>query len=174
MKVDPSMAAQLYSVLKHIPAISGVAVREAMLASFWKTFGDSIWISTAFLVGFATVIAFGVVYNGARIALSERGHELACLRVLGYTRTEIGRILLGEQGLLTVAAVPAGFALGFALSLLLSRFFSRDLFRLPLVVNAGTYAFAALVVFAAAIFSGLIVAQRLRHMDLTAVLKSRE
>jgi putative ABC transport system permease protein len=76
--------------------------------------------------------------------------------------------------LLTVAAVPAGFALGFALSLLLSRFFSRDLFRLPLVVNAGTYAFAALVVFAAAIFSGLIVAQRLRHMDLTAVLKSRE
>jgi putative ABC transport system permease protein len=160
--------------LKHIPAISGVAVREAMLASFWKTFGDSIWISTAFLVGFAFVIAFGVVYNGARIALSERGHEFAYLRVLGYTRTEIGRILLGEQGLLTVAAVPAGFALGFALSLLLSRFFSRDLFRLPLVVNAGTYAFAALVVFAAAIFSGLIVAQGLRHMDLTAVLKSRE
>ena len=101
-----------------------------MLASFWKAFGDSIWISTAFLVGFAIVIAFGVVYNGARIALSERGNELACLRVLGYTRGEIGRILLGEQGLLTLAAIPAGFALGFALSLLLSRFFSRDLFRL--------------------------------------------
>ncbi len=174
MKVDPAIAPQLYSVLKHIPAISGVAVRDAMLASFWKTFGDSIWVSTAFLVGFATVIAFGVVYNGARIALSERGNELASLRVLGYTRGEIGRILLGEQGLLTVAAIPAGFALGFGLSLMLSRFFSRELFRLPLVVNAGTYAFAAIVVLAAAIFSGLVVAQRLRHMDLTAVLKSRE
>ena len=121
-----------------------------------------------------SVIAFGVVYNGARIALSERGNELACLRVLGYTRAEIGRILLGEQGLLTLASIPAGFALGFGLSLLLSRFFSRDLFRLPLVVNAGTYAFAAIVVLAAAIFSGLVVAQRLRHMDLTEVLKSRE
>jgi len=174
MKVDPFIAPQLYSILKHIPAISGVSVREAMLASFWKAFGDSIWISTAFLVGFATVIAFGVVYNGARIALSERGNELASLRVLGYTRAEIGRILLGEQGLLTLAAIPAGFALGFALSLLLSRFFSRDLFRLPLVVNAGTYVFAAMVVFAATIFSGLVVTQRLRHMDLTAVLKSRE
>ena len=174
MKVDSRTAPHLYSVLKHTPSISGVAVREAMLASFWKTFGDSIWISTTFLVGFASVIAFGIVYNGARIALSERGNELACLRVLGYTRAEIGRILLGEQALLTLASIPAGFALGFGLSLLLSRFFSRELFRLPLVVDAGTYAFAAIVVVTAAIVSGLIVAQRLRHMDLTEVLKSRE
>jgi putative ABC transport system permease protein len=174
LKVDSWMAPKLYSILKHIPSISGVAVREAMLASFWKTFGESIWVSTAFLVGFATVIAFGIVYNGARISLSERGHELASLRVLGYTRGEIGRILLGEQGILTLASIPGGFALGFALSVLLSRFFSRELFRLPLVVNASTYAFAAIVVMAAAIFSGLVVSQRLRHMDLTEVLKSRE
>ena len=174
LKVDPQAAPQLYSILKHTPSISGVAVREAMLASFWKTFGESIWVSTAFLVGFASVIAIGIVYNGARIALSERGNELACLRVLGFTRSEIGRILLGEQGLLTLAAIPAGFVLGFLLSTLLSRFFSRELFRLPLVVNAGTYAFAAIVVMAAAVFSGALVAQRLRHMDLTAVLKSRE
>jgi putative ABC transport system permease protein len=174
MKVDSQVAPKLYSALKHTPSISGVVVREAMLASFWKTFGESIWVSTAFLVGFASVIAFGIVYNGARIALSERGNELACLRVLGYTRAETGRILLGEQGLLTLVAIPVGFALGFGLSFLLSRFFSRELFRLPLVVNAGTYAFAAMVVVAAAVFSGLVVAERLRHMDLTEVLKSRE
>ncbi len=174
MKVDSQTAPRLYTILKHIPSINGVAVRDAMLASFWKSFGDSIGISTAFLVGFASVIAFGVVYNGARIALSERGQELASLRVLGYTRGEIGRILLGEQAILTLTSIPAGFALGFGLSVLLSRFFSRELFRLQLVVNAGTYAFSALVVVAAAIFSGLIVNQRLRHMDLTKVLKSRE
>lgn len=174
LNVDSQTAPKLYSVLKRIPSISGVAVREAMLASFWKTFGESIWVSTAFLVGFASVIAFGIVYNGARIALSERGNELACLRVLGYTRGEIGRILLGEQGLLIVISIPAGFVLGFGLSVLLSRFFSRELFRLPLVVNAASYAFAAVVVLAAAAFSGLVVANRLRHMDLTEVLKSRE
>jgi putative ABC transport system permease protein len=174
LKVDSQVAPKLYSMLKQAPSITGVAVREAMLASFWKTFGDSIWISTVFLVGFAAVISFGIVYNGARIALSERGNELACLRVLGYTLAEVGRILLGEQGLLTLISIPAGFVLGFALSVLLTRFFSRELFRLPLVVNAGTYAFAAIVVAASAIFSGVIVAKRLRDMDLTAVLKSRE
>ena len=121
------------------------------------------------------MIAFGIVYNGARIALSERGNELASLRVLGYTRAEIGlESLLGEQGLLTLGAIPIGFLLGFGLSWLLARFFSRELFRLPLVVNAGTYAFAAMVVVAAAVFSGVVVGQRLRHMDLTEVLKSRE
>lgn len=174
LKSDSQIAPRLYSVLKHIPSISGVSVRESMLASFWKTFGESIWVSTAFLIGFASVIAFGIVYNGARISLSERGHELACLRVLGYTRAEIGRILIGEQALLTLMAIPAGFALGFGLSLLLSRFFSRELFRLPLIVSPASYAFAAIVVMAAATFSGVVVANRLRHMDLTEVLKSRE
>ena len=174
LKVDARAAPKLYSLLKHTPSISGVAVRDAMLASFWKTFGESIWVTTTFLVGFASVIAFGIVYNGARIALSERGHELACLRVLGYTRREISRILLGEQGLLTLAAIPFGFLSGFGLSVLLSRFFSRELFRLPLVVNGGTYAFSALVVVGAAVFSGIVVARHLRHMDLTEVLKSRE
>lgn len=174
LQVDSTVAPRLYSMLKHTPSISGVAVREAMLASFWKTFGESIWISTAFMVGFACVIAFGIVYNGARIALSERGHELASLRVLGYTRVEIGRILLGEQALLTIASIPIGFALGFGLSAMLSQFFSRELFRLPLVVNEATYTFACLVVLGAGLFSGVVVAGRLRHMDLTEVLKSRE
>jgi putative ABC transport system permease protein len=174
LSVDSLFAPRLYSMLKRMPSINGVAVREATLASFWKTFGESISISTAFLVGFACVIAFGIVYNGTRVALSERGHELACLRVLGYTRTEIGLILLGEQSILTVVSIPLGFVLGFVLSVLLSHFFSRELLRLPLVVNTGTYAFAALVVTGAAVFSGTMVARRLRHMDLTEVLKSRE
>ena len=174
LKVDPSVASSLYSFLKRTPSISGVAVREAMLASFWKSFGESIWVSTAFVVGFACVIAFGIVYNGTRIALSERGQELATLRVLGYTRAEAAGILLGEQALLTAIAIPIGFVLGYGLSAMLAHFFSRDLFRLPLVVNAATYAYAAVVVASAGLFSGLMVAQRIRHMDLTEVLKSRE
>ena len=174
LQVDASSIPHLYSMLKSTPSIAGVAVREAMLASFWKTFGESIWVSTSFVVGFASVIAFGVVYNSLRIVLSERGNELASLRVLGFTRFEIGRVLLGEQGLLTIGAIPAGFLLGFLLSALLSRFFSRELFRLPLVVNAGTYAFSAIVVLGASLVSGVIVARRLRRMDLTEVLKSRE
>ena len=174
LKVDPVFAPGLYLLLKRMPAVTGVAVRETMRASFWKTVGESIVSTTAVLVGLACVIAFGIVYNGARIALSERGNELAALRVLGFTRREIGRILLGEQGILTLLAIPVGFALGFALSLWVSKTHSPDLLRLPFVVNARTYIFAAVAVSTAAVASGLIVARRLHRMDLTAVLKSRE
>jgi putative ABC transport system permease protein len=174
LKVDPVYAPGLYLLLKRTPMVTGVAVRETMRASFWKTVGESIVSTTAILVGFACVIAFGIVYNGARIALSERGNELAALRVLGFTRREIGSILLGEQGILTLLAIPVGFALGFALSLWVAKTHSPDLLRLPFVVNVRTYIFAAAAVSIAAVASGLVVARRLHRMDLTAVLKSRE
>jgi putative ABC transport system permease protein len=48
------------------------------------------------------------------------------------------------------------------------------LFRIPLVVTPATYAFAFLVVALAALVSGLIVRRRLGHLDLIAVLKTRE
>jgi putative ABC transport system permease protein len=174
LKVDPVFAPALYLLLKRMPSVTGVAVRETMRASFWKLIGESIVSTTAVLVGFACVIAFGIVYNGARIALSERGNELAALRVLGFTRREIARILLGEQAILTVLAIPAGFALGFVLSLWISKTHSPDVLRLPFVVNATTYIFAALAVSTAAVASSIVVARRLHRMDLTAVLKSRE
>jgi putative ABC transport system permease protein len=174
LKVDPMLAPKVYSLLKRTPAVSGVAVRQTTVENFWKAIGESILSTTMVLVVFSWVIAFGIVYNSARIALSERGNELASLRVLGFTRTEIGRILLGEQAILTLLAIPAGFAMGYGLSLWVAKTHSPDLLRLPFIVNPRTYAQAALGVGVAAAFSGLVVARRLQRMDLTAVLKSRE
>ncbi len=126
------------------------------------------------LISFACIIASGIVYNGARIALSERGRELASLRILGFSRGEVAAMLLGEQALLTLAAIPLGLALGFGLCALLSFRFESDLFRLPLVIRGATYLFAFLVVAAAALFSGLAVRRRLDRLDLVEVLKTRE
>jgi putative ABC transport system permease protein len=110
--VDDMRRADLYATLKRLPAVAGVAVREAELESFEKTLGESLGIFTSVIVVFASVIAVAVVYNAVRIALSERGRELASLRVLGFTRTEVGSILLGEQALVTLGAVPLGYAIG--------------------------------------------------------------
>ena len=97
-----------------------MAIREAMLKSFKKTIAENMTISTTMLVAFACVIAFGLVYNGARIALSERGNELASLRVLGFTQREVTVLLLGEQALLTLLAIPLGGFMGWAVSALSS------------------------------------------------------
>lgn len=174
LSVDPLAASHLYSFLKKTPAISGVSVREAMLASFRQTIARSLSISVGALVGFACVIAFGMIYNGARIALSERSYELASLRVLGFERAEIAWMLLGEQGMLAGVSIPIGFLLGYTICALLARAMESELYRMPLVISGRTYVFAALIVTLASAFSGLLIMQRLRHLDLIAVLKARE
>jgi putative ABC transport system permease protein len=174
LSVDPLELSRLYSDLKRTPAVSAVVLREAALKSFNDILYQSLAIFTTVLVAFACVIAGGMVYNGARIALSERGRDLASLRVLGFTQGEVGVMLLGEQAILTFAAVPLGFAIGYGICSLMPLWLNTELYRMPMVINRSTYAVSFLVVVIAALLSGLLVRWRLRHLDLVEVLKTRE
>ena len=174
LSVDKEARQAVYSQLKQTPAVAGVSLPESALNSFNETMARTMGTMTWFLIGFACVIAFGVVYNGARIALAERGRELASLRVLGFTRGEIGKMLLGEQGALTLAAVPIGWSVGGIICYAITKVIDAEIVRLPLVLSAGTFAYSALIVIGAAVLSGLLVAWRVKHMDLISVLKTRE
>jgi len=174
LRVDGSRAETLHASFKRMPAVAGTASRLGMLASFEATLAQSLGIFTTVLVIFAAVIAVAVVYNAARIALSERGRELASLRVLGFTRREVGVLLLGEQALLTLLAIPLGFAIGYGLSAAIASAYQWELFRLPLFISGRTWGFAVLVLLAAAFASALVVRRRIDRLDLVAVLKTRE
>lgn len=174
LSVDQKHQQELYSELKRTPGVSGVGLPKAALESFNETIAKTIGTSTVFMIGFACIIAFGVVYNGARIALAERGRELASLRVLGFTQTEIGKMLLGEQGVLTIAAIPIGFAVGFGTCFLITKVIDAEIVRLPMVLSTQTFFYSAVIVIAASVISGILVALRIRGMDLVAVLKTRE
>lgn len=174
LQIDASREDELYRTLKGLPAIGGVNIRQAALDSFEETLAKSMMIFTSIIVIFSCILAFAVVYNAARIALSERGRELASLRVLGFTRAEISAMLLGEQALLTALAIPLGFAFGYWICAWMSRSYQWELFRLPLIITEETYVFALVTVLFAALASALIVRQRLDRLDLVAVLKTRE
>jgi putative ABC transport system permease protein len=174
LAVEPTAAPALYADLKRLPAVGGVTTRQAALRSFEETLARSLGIFTTVLVTFACVIAVAVMYNAARIALSERGRELASLRVLGFTRHEVAVLLFGEQAILTALAIPLGYLIGYQLCALIAAQYQWELFRLPLVVSSRTYGFALFVSLAAALGSGLLVRRRLDRLDLVEVLKTRE
>jgi len=109
-----------------------------------------------------------------RIALAERGWELASLRVLGFTRAEVSALLLGELAIVIAAALPLGMALGFGLVHLISGLLASDQFYFPVVILPRTYAWAALCVLAAGVVSALVVRRRIDTLDMVAVLKTRE
>ncbi len=174
MSVDPAARGRFYTTVKAIPAVAGVALREVTLRNFRETMAENMNLQIFFNVMFAAVIAFGVVYNSARVSLSERSHELASLRVLGFTRAEISLILLGELAVLTVAALPVGTAIGYGLGMLIMQLFNNEVYRLTYVVAPRTIAWACLTVIAAAGASALLVRRRLDRLDLVAVLKGVE
>jgi len=124
--------------------------------------------------GLAAIIAFGVVYNSARISLSERARELASLRVLGFTRSEVLRILLLELALLTLIAQPPGWAMGYGLAWIMKTNLAGELMRVRLVVEHSTYVLASAIVIGAALLSALVVRRRIDRLDLVAVLKTRD
>jgi putative ABC transport system permease protein len=174
LSVDPRWRDRVYRELDDMPRVAGILVRDSAIRSFYRTMDETILyfsFVSALLGGF---IAFGVVYNSARIALSERDRELASLRVLGFTHPEVAYILLGELGLATLLALPPGFLFGRLLCGYLSHAFRSDLYRVPLILEPGTYAFAATLVIVSAVFSALMLWRNLRRLDLIGVLKTRE
>jgi putative ABC transport system permease protein len=165
---------ELYRRVKSSPRVAGVLLKRAALESFQKTIAKNIAIIRTVNMLFAAVIAFGVVYNSARISLSERSRELATLRVIGFRRGEISYILLGELAALTALAIPAGLLLGYVMSAAILEMFQTELYRIPFVIAPRTFARAGVTTLVAAAISAAAVRRRLDHLDLVAVLKTRE
>jgi len=172
--IDPSSEAALASELKLLPAVAGAGFKRAILQSFRETMAANMNLSIAINLIFAGVIAFGVVYNAARVSLSERSHELASLRVLGFTRAEISMILLGELALLTLLALPVGGVVGYGLAALIFQSVQSEVYRFPLFISRQAVALSFLGIIGAAAISGLLVRRKLDTLDLIAVLKVRE
>lgn len=172
--VDAARLPEFYARVKALPGVAGVALRDVTLRNFRETMAENMYLSIGFNVGFAAVIALGVVYNAARVSLSERERELASLRVLGFTRGEVSLVLLGELAVLALAALPVGAVIGYALGALIMTLFDNEVYRLSFVVRPATVAWTWLAVLAASGLSGLLVRRRIDRLDLVAVLKSRE
>ncbi len=174
MRTDPNCRTELYRELKEIPNIAGVTVKRNAIESFQETLAKNLGEMRKINLTFAILIAVGVVYNSARIALSERSRELATLRVVGFTRGEISAILLGELGVLTILALPLGMLMGYWMAAALVYFMDQEVFRFPLVIRLHTYGLACTVVLVSSVISGLLVRRSLDQLDLIAVLKSRD
>lgn len=174
MMLDDDLTDDLYDEVKNIPAAAGLALQRKSLEMFRETIGENLGISMGVYVLMAVIIVFGVVYNSMRIQLSERARELASLRILGFTRTEVSVILLTELAILTALAIPLGWFLGYGMGIGIAEGFESELFRFPLVISRASYTTAGLIVLGATIVSAAIVQRRVAHLDMIAVLKTRE
>lgn len=174
LRPDSNRIDELHRRLKELPKVASVTRKENTIQRIRDQMGQWMWIYTLILTAFALVIAVGVVYNNARVALSIRSRDLASLRVLGFTRREISSVLLGELAVQLVAALPLGLWLGTVGAAGIMSTMDPETYRMPIIISSQTYAFAIGVTTVAAIVSALLVRRKLDHLDLIAVLKTRE
>ncbi len=174
LSINPSFRYSIYEELKQMPQVAGIVERDSAIKSFYETFAETMVIYTFFSTLLGGFIAFGVVYNCMRITFSERSRELASLRVLGLQRREIAYILLGELFLLTLIAIPVGLLFGYSLCIYMVSQFQTDLYRIPLLIDLNTYAFASSVILIASLLSGIIIWRNLNTLDIVSALKSKD
>jgi putative ABC transport system permease protein len=174
LAVDTRHWSEFMREVKDTPRIAITLVKEDQLEAFRSTTGQSIGIIRKLYLTLAIIVAFGVVYNSARIALSERGRDLATLRVVGFTQREVAGVLLGELTLLVLAALPVGLLFGKGLATFIITQLRTETVRLPLKISLFSYSLAVLVVLGAATASFLVVSRMLKKLDMIAVLKARD
>jgi putative ABC transport system permease protein len=165
---------ELLQATKQMPRVIGAFSKATVLRNMQEVSARNIRIMSTVLTVFATVIAVGVVYNNARIAMAERTKELASLRVLGFTRAEVSGLLLGEMAISIAVALPLGMLMGYGVVQLVSRLVASDQFLFPVQIQSSTYAWSVMVVLAAAVASALVVRRRIDKLDMVAALKTRE
>ncbi|MFA7343144.1 MAG: FtsX-like permease family protein [Terrimicrobiaceae bacterium] len=174
LALDAEQRGAFLDKIKEVPRIANLGITSALQESFRKTTAESITLIQGIYFTFSVIVAFGVVYNSARIALSERSRDLATLRVVGFTNGEVAGVMIAELVMLTVAAIPAGLWVGGQLASFIVRAASTETIRLPLILTHQTYATAILIVLLSAGVSFYIVSRRIRNLDLLGVLKASE
>lgn len=172
--VDQNHSAQLYKKIKEIPAIIGLNITSVLRQIFEDIMAENLLKMVATNVMFASFISFGIIYNTARITLSERSRELASLRVLGLTRAEVAYILFGELGLITLLSLPIGLFLGYSMSVEMTESMDSELFRLPVYLKNSTYGYAVLIVLLSAVVSFYLVWRQVDSIDLVSAQKGVE
>lgn len=174
LSVEPGREPEVLAATKALPRVAGAWSKATMLRNMEEISARNIRIMSTVLTTFAVIIAVGVVYNNARIALAERAWELASLRVLGFTRAEVSGLLLGELALVIAVALPLGMVLGTALTHGVVAMLASDQFQFPVVIRARTHAWAALAILVAGTASALVVRRRIDRLDMVAALKTRD
>lgn len=174
LQVQSDRRDALNAAIKQMPGVAGLSDWSEVRRQFDATLSENLLTMVGVYTLIGVLIAVGVVYNAARIQASERSYELASLRVLGFSRAEVGYVLVGEMMLLTVLAIPIGWLAGYWLAVGLVGAMSTDMFQIPFYITRRTFALAALAVFAAALGSVLMVRRRLDRVDLATALKARD
>lgn len=122
----------------------------------------------------AVFLSFGAIYTISSINIFERNRELATLKVLGYYRNKINRLIFFENIIITTLAVLVAFPIcGYVYELVVKALSSTHQ-QIPDQLNIAIVLVAALVAFMLTIMANLLLRRKVTRIHMIESLKGLE
>lgn len=172
--IDPDHVEAVQRELNRMPQVASAARKQLLMDELRRDRGAIGPLFATVLTLFAVTLALAITYNNARVSLSTRARELASLRVLGFSRAEVARVLTGELAVQIVLGVAAGLLLGRGLVSSMLASSELEAVRFTKHIGAHAYALAALVTLSGGFVSAILVRRKLDNIDVTEALKTRQ
>lgn len=122
----------------------------------------------------AVVLSFGAIYTISSINIYERNRELATLKVLGYPKPKINRLIFFENIILTTFAVLIALPISGYMYTLVVKALSSAHQQIPNQLNLFVMLIAVILAFVLTILSSLLLRRKVSRINMIESLKSVE
>ncbi len=168
---DPEVARRrletMFGPRYHAFAVLNREIRTEVMRIFDQTF-----VITYALLAVAVIVAVLGIVNTLSALILERASELALLRILGLSRSELRRMILLESSILGVIALVAGLAIGVVLSWILIYVINKQSFGWTIEFHAPVrlIALSLVMTFLASLLAGIFPSQLASRINPAARL----
>ena len=159
--------------LKTDPRISLVETKEEMRNNLLMIL-ETLQFFQVILIAFSGLLAFAVMMVLGSMNYYERTRELATLKVLGFYKKEMKRLVLRENIWITIFGLPFGYVVGaLLLRVILQQATTPDLEMRPLIsIFSMVIGFAFILGFTMLV--NYVLGRKFKSIDMVASLKSVE
>ncbi len=158
--------------LKDVKNIRQIQSLQDMRESLLE-FMDMIIASMSIMLIFGGVLGFAIVYNVTTVSINERIMEFSSLRVLGFDKNQIYRLVTRENSLMTVFGILLGIPLGYGMCVGLSTAVSTEIYSIPIMITPGTYIISAIATIIFITIAQLATIRKIHNINFMEALKNR-
>ncbi|WP_028530765.1 ABC transporter permease [Paenibacillus sp. HW567] len=167
---DPAGIRSYFEQDQRVDAISGKADlrKEARYILQQNSFVFIMFIICA------VILSFGAIYTISSINIYERNRELATLKVLGYYKKKINRLIFFENIIITTLAVLAAFPIcGYVYEMVVKALSSTHQ-QIPNQLNMLIVWLSALIAYALTLLANLLLRRNVSRINMIESLKGLE
>lgn len=152
--------------------VSSVQNKSDLKSSMQTMLNASIMLSALFLI-MAVLLGSVILYNLGTLSYIERYRDMATLKVLGFDRKRINKLMIQQNLWLTIVGILIGLPAGFGLLVIMVGTVQSSI-DMIVYTPAYIYVFCILGTYMLSLLINKILANKLKHIDMVSALKINE